>query len=165
MRSAGRCRPSVNAAAVGGEVVLSGSGGYGNATINKSLTVIAAKGTYAALSFAGIEDGLTIGAPNTVVVLRNVAINGSAGGTHGVRVLPTATGSVLHLENVTISNMAGSGLRVEAAASMFVLNSSFRSNLDRRLRSRSERAAPPSTSARRASSRAAATASRSAAGG
>ena len=119
----------VNAAAVGGEVVLSGSGGYGNATINKSLTVIAAKGTYAALSFAGIEDGLTIGAPNTVVVLRNVAINGSAGGTHGVRVLPTATGSVLHLENVTISNMAGSGLRVEAAASVFVLNSSFRSNL------------------------------------
>ena len=96
-----------------GEVVALDSGGYGRFTVDKSITVAASPGVYAAISVFGGTNGVDINTPLVVVTLRGLTINGQ-GGDHGIYFL---TGASLLVENCFISSMGDAGIRVLAAGS------------------------------------------------
>jgi hypothetical protein len=96
---------AIAAVAPGGEVVVLDSGGYGPATIGKSVSMIAAPGVYAGVSvFSG--DGVTIDGSGIAVVLRGLMING-LGGTNGITISNAAT---VRVDNCVVSNFGGAGI-------------------------------------------------------
>jgi hypothetical protein len=95
----------------GGELVVLDSGGYGFVTVNKNVTILSPAGVYAGISVFAAQDGVTVTAPATKVVLRGLTINGQ-GGNHGIRV---QAGEV-HVEATVISGAAGSGDGIGAGA-------------------------------------------------
>jgi Right handed beta helix region len=111
----------------GGEVVVLDSGEYAPFVIDKSATVAAAPGAYAAIS-ASSGDGVYVRAgASDAIVLRNLVLTGF-GGRHGIFF---ETGGSLDLECITATGFGGRGLRmlaVNAAASLVVRDSVFRAN-------------------------------------
>lgn len=110
----------------GGEIIITQSGGYGDATggvtVNKSVSIIAEPGVFAALAPTS-GNGITIATAGIEVSIKGLAINGR-GGTHGIYM---TNGASLDLDNVTISNfLAGAGLRIQTLARGTVKNSLFR---------------------------------------
>ncbi len=110
---------------VGGELVVLDSGGYGSVTVDKNVTILSPAGVYAGISVFAAQDGITVTAPATKVVLRGLAINGQ-GGNNGIRV---QAGEV-HVESSVISNMAQAGIRIEGGSSVRISGSVTRSNVD-----------------------------------
>jgi len=104
---------AIGVVASDGEVVALDSGGYGRFTANKSVTVAAPPGVYAAISVFGGTDGIDINTPNVVVTLRGLTVNGQ-GGDDGVSF---QAGASLLVENCVIGSMSGAGIRVLAAGS------------------------------------------------
>ncbi len=109
---------------VGGEILAVSSGGYGAATLNKSVSIIAAPGIYAGLSvFSG--SGITIATAGVSIVLRGLTING-LGGTSGVSM---TDGSKLSVEDCVISNFTGGqGIDISTAATVRVVDTLLRDN-------------------------------------
>jgi hypothetical protein len=120
------CR-SFNAAiavvVTGGEVIALDSGGYGAASVNKAISIVAPLGVYAGVSVTS-GAGIEISAPAANVTLKGLSING-VGGTTGIQV---DTVGQLHIENVLVTAL-GDGLLVYAATSFVVRDSVFRSNI------------------------------------
>jgi hypothetical protein len=92
----------------GGEVVVVNSGGYGPATITKSVSITAPDGVYAGVT-VGSGNGFTIGTAGVSVALKGLTINGpGTGGSYGVFVV--ASGAVtLTVDHCVISNFPSSG--------------------------------------------------------
>jgi len=91
---------AIAAVAAGGEVVALDSGGYGGFSVNKSVSIIAPDGVYAAVAAAPGSSGVTVHVGTTdAVVLRGLHVYGQ--GTEA-GVLFTA-GRDLFIENCTIS--------------------------------------------------------------
>ena len=110
--------------AVGGEVLVVDSAGYGPVTIAKSVSLISPSGVYAGISVS-IGAGVTVDAAGAVVVLRGVSINGQGGG-NGVDVVHVAR---LRVEGCVISRMGTSGIRNNASGSeMIVVDTIVRDN-------------------------------------
>lgn len=110
----------------GGEIVITQSGGYGNATgglvINKSISIIAEPGVFAALAPIS-SAGITIATTGIDVAIKNLTINGR-GGSKGIDM---TNGAGLDLDNVTITNFpSGHGLHIQTPARVTVSNSTFR---------------------------------------
>jgi Right handed beta helix region len=95
----------------GGEIIVLGSGGYGSATINKSVTIQSPSGTYAGISVFPGNDGITVNGANISVVLRGLSINGQ-GGTPGIWML---NGAELHVEGCVVSGLVN-GIVIEAGS-------------------------------------------------
>lgn len=113
-----------------GEVYVLDSGGYGPATITSSVT-IQAEGVLAGISvFSG--DGIDVNVASTdVVTLRGLTING-LGGTHGISF---QAGGVLHVQKVTASNLAGNGVDIAAnGAQVYIDDSTLNDNSGNGLR-------------------------------
>jgi hypothetical protein len=102
---------AVAAVAVGGEVIVLDSAGYGAVTITKSVSIVAPPGVYAGVNGFGIVvDGF-----NVRVVLRGLTLsNLVAGGGTGI---DFAQGAALHIENCIVSGFAW-GIQVRAAESV-----------------------------------------------
>lgn len=111
-----------------GEIIIIKSGGYGDANgglaINKSISIIADPGVFAALAPTNGYDGITIDGAGINVSIKGLTIN-DRGGHYGIVM---ATGASLDLENVTVTNFSstGIGLYVQTTARVTVKNSTFR---------------------------------------
>jgi len=107
----------------GGEIIVLNSGGYGPVVIGKSVSIIAPQGVYAGVSVSS-GHGIQASTAGINVLLRGLTING-IGGTHGIYM---TAGDSLSVENCVIKNMGNSGLRVETAAQVKLLDSLIADN-------------------------------------
>jgi hypothetical protein len=107
---------AINQAAVGAEVIVLTSGGYGGATINKSITVNAPAGVVA---FVGRTITVTLAAAD-VVILRGLSMNGATF-QDPVGINFTAGGTLI-LENSIIAGFGGSGMNLSGPASNLIVN-------------------------------------------
>ena len=111
----------------GGEILAIDSSGYGKVTIDRSVSIIAAPGVFAGVGVGagGNATGIEIATAGVNVVLRGLSITGQ-GGNYGVNM---TNGARLSVENCVISNFStGTGVRVDTAANVRVIDSLFRDN-------------------------------------
>jgi hypothetical protein len=108
-----------------GEIVALDAAGYGPVTITKSITITANPGFYAGIS-ASSGNAVTIATAAVKVILRGLNING-LGATRGVSM---TSGSSLSVENCVISNFATSGVFVNAAANVRIVDTVARGSYD-----------------------------------
>jgi hypothetical protein len=102
---------AISKTATGGEIDCIDPGGFGAVTITKSITIDGG-GTFASILSSGTT-GITINAPvGSVVVIRNLSINGAGTGLNGIRMI---AGGTLSVENVVISNVTTHGIHVNLA--------------------------------------------------
>jgi len=114
---------AIDQGAAGAEVVIVSSGGYGGATITKSITVNAPTGV---IAFVGRMITVTIASTDTVT-LRGLSMNGAVfGDTDGIAF---TAGGTLNIENTVISSFANDGVNDTASGSnLWVHNCDFRKN-------------------------------------
>lgn len=116
---------AVTATNPAGEVIVVDSAGYGPVTITKPVSIIAPPGIYGGISVFPGNDGVTIDAPGSTVVLRGLSINGQ-GGAYGIRSQAAAR---VRVENCVVSNMGAIGIYDQAAnGEMIVLDTIVRDN-------------------------------------
>lgn len=97
---------AISKTAAGGEINALDPGGFGNISINKSITINGAETMAGILASAVAPTGVTVNAGvNDTVILRNLTINGVGTATTGVRYLGGAT---LTVENCRIYGFNGS---------------------------------------------------------
>jgi hypothetical protein len=116
--------------AANGEIDALDPGGYGPISINKSITIEGA-GTIASILAGGTNSIVVNAGATDTVILRNLSLNGTAGGTRGIYFL---SGGALQVENCAISNFGGSpgyGIDFEpsAASQLFIDNTTIRNNI------------------------------------
>ena len=113
----------------GGDIVTLDSAGYGSSTlmINKSISIIAPPGVYAAIRVTASHAISISGAADTVVTLRGLTLTGQGFSTgHGV--LFTA-GAALHIQNCTISNFFIRGIEcqnIPGVAEVYITDTTVR---------------------------------------
>src|SRR5438094_10649098 len=95
---------AIDQAAPGAEVVVVSSGGYGGATITKSITVNAPTGV---IAFVGRTITVNIASTDTVT-LRGLSMNGAVFGDND-GIFFTA-GGTLNIENTVIASFASNGI-------------------------------------------------------
>lgn len=119
---------AISKTATGGEINALDSAGFGAVTTTKSITIDAGSEIGGVLHTA--VQGVVINATSTsIVILRNLDINGGLTGTNGVRI--HAAGNV-HVENCTIWNYTGSGIldsRTVAGGNLYVKDTIIRADL------------------------------------
>jgi hypothetical protein len=98
---------AISKTAAGGEISVLDPGGYGAVTITKSITIDGGGGSVASI-LASLTNGIIVNAPNVVVSIRNISINGFGNGINGIRFL---NGASLTLQNVVIENFAQEAVR------------------------------------------------------
>jgi hypothetical protein len=91
----------------GGEIIVLDSAGYGTATINKSVSVIAPPGVYAGITVAA---GTGVDVTAGVVTLRGLTIRGP-GGAVGIHV----GNATVHVDACTISGLGQFGIHADTA--------------------------------------------------
>jgi len=96
---------AISQTAVGGEVVVLDSGGYGPAAINQAVSITAPAGIFAGITVT-IGTGLAVNAGSGIVALTGLTING-LGGAIGI---DYQSGDTLRLKNVVISGLLSAGL-------------------------------------------------------
>lgn len=114
------CRSFATAIAqtlAGGEVIVQDSAGYGTVTISKSVSILAPPGIYAGISVPAGQNGVTVNGSSIVVVLRGLSING-IGGVNGIQFVQ---GARLRVQGCVVSNVAGSGILLQASGSETLL--------------------------------------------
>ena len=115
----------------GGEIIIIKSGGYGETpsggvTIDKSISIIAEPGVFAALAPTTGYAGIMMNTAGINVAIKGLTINGRGGGVG----ISMNNGASLDLDNVTITNFhPGIGLFTQSASRITVHNSTFR-NMD-----------------------------------
>ena len=114
---------AINQASAGAEVVVVSSGGYGGATITKSITVNAPTGV---IAFVGRTITVTIASTDTVT-LRGLSMNGAVFGDPDGIVF--SAGGTLNIENTVISSFATSGVSdIASGSQMWVHNCDVKKN-------------------------------------
>jgi hypothetical protein len=102
----------------GGEIVARDSGGFGQVTINKSVTINGG-GNFAGIQAGSENNAITIQAASSdVVVLRGLTLSGLGSGSYGVRA--STSYAVLHVENCAISNFVNGGISPGPTAAVFI---------------------------------------------
>src|SRR5687768_11212281 len=101
-----------------GEINALDPGGFGTVTITKSITLDGG-GAYASI-LASTTNGIIINAPDAIINIRNISINGAGTtlGINGIRIL--AARKVL-VENCTISNFSGKGIEIQTTVPCTVI--------------------------------------------
>ena len=110
--------------AAGGEVVALNSAGYGNIVINKSVTISGA-GAHASISSGANSIGISIIAPATFVVLRELQIDGNnAVNSSGI----SQTTGKLIIDKCKIQNFTLTGYSASTGTKADILFSDFHNN-------------------------------------
>lgn len=114
----------------GGEVWMLESANYNTSTVtvSKSVSILAVPGVVGSLVAAG-GPALVVDNPSANVVLRNLMIVplSGGGGTHGINVTAAAK---ITIEQCLVSNLPGTGILIQAPASVWVTDSTIRNNND-----------------------------------
>ena len=109
---------AISKTAIGGEINVIDPGGYGAVTITKSMTIDG--GEAFASILASATNGININAPDGIVTIRNLSING-AGSTLGINGIRVLSAKKVVLENCTISNFSQKGVDVNTTDSCAVI--------------------------------------------
>src|ERR1700757_2467745 len=122
----------ISKTAAGGEIDALDPAGYGAVTITKAITIDGGGGQVASILVSG-TNGINVQAgPTSVVILRNLRINGVEGtGSGGLNGIRYSSGASLHIENCYIFGFTGDGINVStssANASLFVNNTFLTNN-------------------------------------
>jgi hypothetical protein len=96
--------------AAGGEINCLDAGGFGAATINKSITIDCAFGFGSVLN--SLTNGFIINTAGVIVYLRNLEIEGSNTANTGLAGIRFLQGSALHVHNVRIRNQSNHGIEI-----------------------------------------------------
>ena len=109
---------AISKTAPGGEIDALDPGGFGAITITKAITFDGGGGQVASILVAGTNGiNVTAGA-NDVVILRNLAINGTIGNASGsLNGIQFNSGAALSIEHVTIFGFGGIGVEFVPSAS------------------------------------------------
>lgn len=102
---------AISKTAIGGEINALDPAGYGALTITKSITIDGG-GTFASTLAAGAT-GFAVNAPNGVVTLRNLSIQGVNTGIDGIRITQAKT---VNIQNVDIQQFTQSCIQVSPTA-------------------------------------------------
>jgi hypothetical protein len=108
---------AISKTAAGGEIDALDPGGFGAVTLTKSILIDGTTGAGFGSILASAVNGVNVNdsataTPNTIIVrLRNLSING-AGTTLGINGVNFTSGATVHVENCTIRNFSGAGIRV-----------------------------------------------------
>jgi len=110
---------AISKTATAGEINAIDPGGFGAVTITKSVT-IDGRGTLASILATSMPSGITINAPDGIVTLRNLSINGTGQtlGTNGIRIL---SAKKVIIENCTISNFSQKGIEINTTDSCAII--------------------------------------------
>jgi len=102
---------AISKTATGGEIDCLDSGGFGAVTITKSITIDCGYtgGILSAGTTGVIVNATTPSATASVVILRNLSINGAGTGIDGIRMV---AGGALHIENLRIMGLTGQGIEI-----------------------------------------------------
>ena len=115
---------AVTACPVNGEIIILDNGGYGGATITKSLTVNASAGVV-----AFIARTITVNIASTdKVVLRGLSLNGKVFGD--IKGIAFTGGGTLVVENSVIAGFGDQGIAQSAAGSNLIVSNSEIRNQD-----------------------------------
>jgi hypothetical protein len=107
---------AISKTAAGGEIDALDPGGFGTITITKSITIDGGTGSGWASILASATQGVVVNdtlsaSPNSsIVILRNLSINGAGTtlGTNGISVIGAES---VYVENVRIARFSGDGIR------------------------------------------------------
>jgi len=113
--------------AMGGEISVLDSGGFGTVVISKSITIDGTGVLAGILASGGIGININITDPTDKaksVRLRGLSINGVGTGTHGINVIAA---NRLVVEDTVIDGFVTTGINVRDSA-VFVKNTSIRNN-------------------------------------
>jgi hypothetical protein len=126
---------AISKTAEGGEIDALDPAGYGTLTITKSITVDGGTGQGWASVLNSSTNGFTVNVttnPSTsVVILRNITVNGASkcvtAGCQGLKAIRWIAGNGLHVENCVIENQATTGMEVAlvAAGQLYVQDTNF----------------------------------------
>ena len=98
---------AISKTAPAGEINVLDPGGFGAVTITKSITIDGSGGSIAGVLVSG-TNGIVVNAPaGSVVVLRNLDINGLGTGLNGIT---HVGGGDLHVENTRVYNFTQQGI-------------------------------------------------------
>jgi hypothetical protein len=97
---------TISKTATNGEINIIDSGGFGTVNITKSITIDASPFLGGVLSSGGAT-GFIINAPNAVVTLRGLDINGFTTGNNGIRILEA---KAVNIENCAIYGFTNNGI-------------------------------------------------------
>jgi hypothetical protein len=97
---------AISKTATCGEISVLDPGGFGAVTITKSIT-ISGDGTLAGILAAGVNGVIVNAGVDSIVILRNISINGACTGLSGIRYL---AGRSLRVENCTIYGFTTHGI-------------------------------------------------------
>jgi len=98
----------------GGEIIALDSAGYGSATVNKTVSIIAPPGVYAGISVFPGNDGVVVNGAGIRVKLEGLSING-LGGNRGIN---NVNSSLLSVVRCSVSNMTLSGINSAVAGAI-----------------------------------------------
>jgi hypothetical protein len=121
---------AISKTAAGGEIDALDPGGFGNLTINKSITIDGGGGQVASVLAASGTNGflVTAGASDTVI-LRNLRINGikdsTTPGLNGIRWI---SGKALVIENCDIFGFSNNGIDIATAGGKALILNTVSSN-------------------------------------
>ncbi len=101
---------AISKTAVGGEINVLDAGGYGAVTITKSIT-IDGKGAQASI-LSSLTNGIIINAPDAVVTIRNLSINGAGTGINGIKIIAAKK---IFIEDCTLVNFTQKGIEVNTS--------------------------------------------------
>jgi hypothetical protein len=118
---------AIAAVSSGGEVVVLDSAGYGPASIDKSLAIVAPKGVYAGVTSSSLDPNsaaIFIDGANAHVALRGLALRSGSGSG-----IIFAQGEKLEIRDCIVENMVHAGIAAIApASSVSIVDSVIRGN-------------------------------------
>jgi len=115
----------------GGEIDALDPSGYGALTINKSITIDGGGGGVASILVNG-TNAILVNAPNAVVTLRNLQLQGLAqSGNPGLNGIEVLAAKALHIERCVIQNFGQNGINIASSdgSQVFILDTISRGNL------------------------------------
>ena len=117
----------------GGEISVLDTGGYGQISIAKAISIVSPAGVEASIAIPSGQVGILISAPtNAKVSLRGLTLDGTGAGAVGIELNGLNGGVSLSIEDCVVRNMTQDGLFfvsiVPTALNLSVSNSTFSDN-------------------------------------
>src|ERR1700747_2188018 len=108
---------AISKTAPGGEIDALDPGGFGALTITKAITLDGGGGQVASVLVSGTNGIVVAAQPADVVIIRNLRVDGLAGGssTPGINGIRWISGKTFHVESCTIFGFNSSAIDIEKA--------------------------------------------------